>query len=365
MPGQDLGLPAPDRAGQAGQLSNLDAFRPAVEAPQRGPGVSQVTGGIDRTQQLLALPRDRHLAGRIPDGQPSPQPYSSLASELLGGGQQQLADAVQRIWLAAPVAEGGLLGPPADLIDHRVGQLDGVEVVHDHGRMPKRCHQGAGVATPGVEGDRADLGQPGSGPSTKPAVHRGPGPVGHHIQQPTTLQIHQASDVPGRCSAGGLEEAGLIQPKRSDILQPRGVIHQRGAVLVHRPHDGRPADPQVAGDRSHRVGVLADPPARLGPGPLGQHRPRPDRDRLLGPGPHSAGWLNTAPDPLAPGQHHRAATDRQVPHPHRAASMESGLAAAGRTPHRDGGGLDRKPPLVVDALSGGDLEPVQAKQDRP
>jgi hypothetical protein len=45
--------------------------------------------------------------------------------------------------------------------------------------------------------------------------------------------------------------------------------------------------------------------------------------------------------------------------------MESGLAAAGRTAHRGGGGLDRKPPFVVDDLGGGDLEFVQAEQDRP
>src|SRR4029453_17026487 len=63
---------------------------------------------------------------------------------------QQLADAVQRIMLAATVAEGGLLGPPADLVDHRVGQLDGVEVVHDHGRMPKRDDQRAGIAAPWI-----------------------------------------------------------------------------------------------------------------------------------------------------------------------------------------------------------------------
>jgi hypothetical protein len=44
--------------------------------------------------------------------------------------------------LAAPMAEGGLLGPAADLINHRVGEPDGVEVVHHHGGMPKRCDQG-------------------------------------------------------------------------------------------------------------------------------------------------------------------------------------------------------------------------------
>jgi len=45
--------------------------------------------------------------------------------------------------------------------------------------------------------------------------------------------------------------------------------------------------------------------------------------------------------------------------------MASGLGAAGITAHRGGGGLDRQPPFVVGGLGGGDLEAVQAEQDRP
>jgi hypothetical protein len=45
--------------------------------------------------------------------------------------------------------------------------------------------------------------------------------------------------------------------------------------------------------------------------------------------------------------------------------MQPGLAAAGRTAHGGGGGLDGQPPVVVDDLGGGDFESVQAEQDRP
>jgi hypothetical protein len=45
--------------------------------------------------------------------------------------------------------------------------------------------------------------------------------------------------------------------------------------------------------------------------------------------------------------------------------MKPGLGATCRAAHRGGGGLDRQPPLVVDDLGGGDLESVQAEQDRP
>jgi hypothetical protein len=95
-------------------------------------------------------------------------------------------------------------------------------------------------------------------------------------------------------------------------------------MITHRPHHRRPANPQVAGDRGDRVGVLADAPTGLGAGPLGQHRPRPDRGRLLGPGPRLAGQLMTAPEALAPQEHRRPATERQVAHPDRPSAVELG-----------------------------------------
>jgi hypothetical protein len=172
------------------------------------------------------------------------------------GGQQQLADAVQRIALAAPVAQGRLLHAAADLVDHGVGQPDGVEVVNDHPGVPKRCHQRARVAAPGVQRGRGDLGQPVAGTAAEPAVHRGPGAVGHHIQQPAALEIDQTSDIPSRRHAGGLEEAGLVQAERGDTVQAIGILHQRPAVIGHRPHHGRPANPEVTRHRRDRVGVL-------------------------------------------------------------------------------------------------------------
>jgi hypothetical protein len=55
---------------------------------------------------------------------------------------------------------------------------------------------------------------------------------------------------------------GWSRPGRARRHRPGvGVVHQRSAVLVDGPHDGRPADPQVTGHRGDRVGVLADPPA--------------------------------------------------------------------------------------------------------
>jgi hypothetical protein len=83
--------------------------------------------------QDLGLPGGRHLAETITGSESRAQPRSATAGELFGGCQQQLGDPVQRIVLAPAVTKEGLLGPPAGLVDHRVGQLDGVEVIDDHG----------------------------------------------------------------------------------------------------------------------------------------------------------------------------------------------------------------------------------------
>ena len=73
--------------------------------------------------------------------------------------------------------KGGLLGASPDLVDHRVGQPDGMEVVHHHGRMTEWGHQGAGVPAQRVQGDRGDAGQLVPRPGTKPAG-RDPGRPG-------------------------------------------------------------------------------------------------------------------------------------------------------------------------------------------
>jgi hypothetical protein len=362
MPGQDLGLPGPHRASQPGQLRDPDAVCPAVEALQGGAGRRHANRGVDRAKQLLPLPGGRHLAIRIARGKTGPQPPSASAGELLGRGQQQLADAVQRVALASPMPQRGLLHATADLIDHRVGQPDGMEVVHHHGRMPKRADQRAGIPAPGVQRHHANLGQPSSRPSAKPAGHSGPGPVAYQVQQPAALQVHQAGDPPGGRQARRLAEAGLIQPKRGHILQPPRVIHQRPAVVSHRPHHRLPANPEVTGHRRHRVGVLADPPAGLGAGPLGQYHPRSDPSYPLSPGPHPTSRLPTAPDPLAPAQHHRPATNRQVTHPDHPATVRSGSHPAAHAADHRGRGLDIELPLATYELGCHDLQAIQVQQ---
>jgi hypothetical protein len=65
----------------------------------------------------------------------------------------------------------------------------------------------------------------------RPSLHRSPGAVGHQVQQPAALQVHEPRDPLGGRVTGRLEEVGLVQAERDHT----------------------------------RVGVLADPPTGLGP----------------------------------------------------------------------------------------------------
>ena len=162
--------PRPYGAGKPGQLGHADAVCPAVEALQGGPGRRHAGRGIDGPQQLFALPGSSDLTSGISHGKASPQPHPSSAAKLFSRGQQQLADAVQRVTLAAPMPQGGLLGPSADLVDRRVGQPDGGEMVHHYARMTKWDDQGAGIAAPGIESDHGDLSQPAGRAPSQPST---------------------------------------------------------------------------------------------------------------------------------------------------------------------------------------------------
>jgi hypothetical protein len=190
-------------------------------------------------------------------GVAGPQPRPSPLGELLCRGHQRLADALQRVVGAAPMAEGDLLSLSACLVGHRVGQPDGVEVPH-HGRMAERRHQRAGAPAPRVQRGRADLSQPAarpglSQPSTAALVRSATKPSSRPRSRSTRPVIY-------RVGAVGVARGKLVSPKPKAATPPD---EQRrppaGCRGPHRPHHGRPANAEVTSDRGHRVGVLADP----------------------------------------------------------------------------------------------------------
>ena len=100
-----------------------------------------------------------------------------------------------------------------------------------------------------------------------------------------TGQVHYAGHELGVMAAGRGQKRGLIDAEGGDPGQPGRIGHQRPAMVTHRLHHRVPAHAVLDRHRRDVVAVLADPPARLRPGPFGQRRPRPDRLAGLGPGP--------------------------------------------------------------------------------
>jgi hypothetical protein len=133
-------------------------------------------------------------------------------------------------------------------------------------------------------------------------------------------------------------------------------------VVSHRPHDGRPANPQVAGDLAtawaslptRRHASARAPWVSTARGPIAATRSVQVRT--------PAGRLTTAPDPLAPGQDHRPAADRQVAYPDRVAAVQLSTDATADAANQGGGGLDLELPLAAYHPRGENLEAVQAEQ---
>ena len=71
--------------------------------------------------------------------------------------QQGAADPIQRIVLAAPVAERRLLDTAADVIDRRVREADGVEVIDHDRRVGEPVGEAGGVAAERVDDRDLDL----------------------------------------------------------------------------------------------------------------------------------------------------------------------------------------------------------------
>ena len=201
--------------------------------------------------------------------------------------------------------------------------MEGIE--HPHG-VRQGGAQRRGVAAVGVQRRGRDRGPPAGLALAHPADQRRCAAVGDHIEQPggpaAAGQIDDAGHEAGRAGRRRGLERGLVHPDRLDPVEAGGVVHPRRAVGADRGHRGAPADPELAGHRGHRRAVLTDPAAHLGPGPLGQRRPRRDLRRGLGPGPGRAQLVRAPPHPLDPHQRHRPTRRGQVPDPARPPIMQ-------------------------------------------
>jgi hypothetical protein len=174
------------------------------------------------------------------------------------GDEQLAADAIERVALAATVAERLLLHPPADLVEGRVGQTHGVEVVHNQLGMAQPVGQAPGGARVGVQGDRPDGRPPWRRAGRQPPRNPLRRAALDHIQEAMAVQVDESGDQQRRVLGAGGEERVFIDAQGPGGTEPGQMIHPRAPVIAHRRHGGVPADPEDACHLRDRTPSLAN-----------------------------------------------------------------------------------------------------------
>lgn len=142
--------------------------------------------------------------------------------------QEQTADPVEGVALAAPVTERVVLDAAADVVDCRVGQGDGMEVIDHHGRMAEVGEQSVGVTAVRVQGHRGHGLEPLEGLVLEPVADAGGAATRDNIEEPVTGQVHEPGDVEGVVELVAGQERRLVHAQRVDVTDPVGVIDEGG-----------------------------------------------------------------------------------------------------------------------------------------
>lgn len=153
----------------------------------------------------------------------------------------------------------------------------------------------------------------------------------------------------------------LVQAQAAHCADAAGVVDEWPAVVAHGFHDRRPAHAQGAGDLGHGVVVPTHPPTGLGPGPLGQRRPRGDEGAGLAPGLDVAVGITAAPETLGPDHNHGTPATGQVTHLRPAPALRQRPGPTARTPDHGVLRLDELVQLAVDLDRGQEHESLQAQ----
>lgn len=121
------------------EFGDLSVGAVDVEGDQASAGVGLVSGPVGVSEVLLRYPGGPCFPVGVAGLEEGAHPYEAVFAEAFVGGEQHPSDPLEGVVLAAPMAEGVLLGTAADVVDRLVGEADGVEVVDDQGGLGSRC----------------------------------------------------------------------------------------------------------------------------------------------------------------------------------------------------------------------------------
>ena len=173
MPCRDLGAPAGDRApealdlGRAGVVLEIDA-----ELGHELDGEVGVADLVDRADDFFGVPGQADLAVGVVGVEQAAQFRVSGGVEAFVGDRHQLADPVERVGLAAPVAERVVLHAATGLVEHEVGELHHMERICDLDGVREHRVEHRPIRPGQIEGCPLDRLTPCGGPLAEPGARR-------------------------------------------------------------------------------------------------------------------------------------------------------------------------------------------------
>ncbi|MPM79463.1 hypothetical protein SDC9_126497 [bioreactor metagenome] len=200
--GQERCPPAsegPPESGDLGDRAGVEGVQDLLRTAASLRGVGCLVGG---PQVLGAAPRDVDLHVGLVAVDSGGEPGVLLVGEVLRSCPQDRRDPLQRIPLAAPVPQGGLLDTSTDLVDDLGPELHDVESVQDGGRVGEVVIDRCLVAAERVQRRDTD-------PFAE-VVATGGEPVGVGLLRPSRDQVEQTGVDPAGRVASQVDHAGQL-----------------------------------------------------------------------------------------------------------------------------------------------------------
>ena len=248
---------------------------------------------------------------------------------------------VQRVVLAASVAERVVLHPAPALIHRGVGDLDQMERIRDLPSGREHRVEDFAIGTGQIQRGPLDRVEPGFRAAGQP----GDGWCGvsafDHVEQDTS------SDVNDRCrpvlaaTLAAAHEQCLVEAECVHVADAVRIVEERFAVGLHGVVHGVPIATELVGDVAHRPAVQADLKCHPPPGAVRQRQPRwCDFGDVQRPRVHRTRCRVAAPAVLTPQQPRSSSEHREIDQQHRVSILDLRRRTTAETGRSWPAGLD-------------------------
>jgi hypothetical protein len=155
--------------------------------------------------------------------------------EAFAAGQEQLADPIERIGLAAPVVECLLLDAPANRVDATVPDAHHMKRVRHAGGVGQVRVQAGPVRLGQICRHHTDPVQPCPVLAGAPSPHVSSAVALDHVDEDAGVQVDQPGGVQRGVGPVGSQPRRLVNTQLGDRADPVGIIDQRGCRARSRP----------------------------------------------------------------------------------------------------------------------------------